>query len=83
MEISFKGNINSNALTLSSSFDLMIVNTFISTSFALIIIMQQGKQPKQKEPREIVGIGRNKKRVDLSKEFEEFKQRIQEFENKN
>lgn len=45
--------------------------------------MHQSKQGKVKESREVVGIGRNKKRVDLSKEFEEFKQRIQEFENKN
>jgi hypothetical protein len=41
--------------------------------------MQQLKQGKGKEVKEVIGIGRTKKRPDLSKEFEEFKQRIQEF----
>jgi glutamate synthase domain-containing protein 2 len=43
----------------------------------------QTKQSRGKEAREVVGVGRPRKRVDLSKEFDEFKQRIQEFENKN
>jgi hypothetical protein len=40
----------------------------------------QPKQPKTKrEIKDIVNLNKNKKKVDLSKEFDEFKQRIQEF----